>query len=170
MGLIALLLLASEIWLLVQVGAATSAVLVVGGVLLAFFVGLSVMRRGARRVAELGLEGQSRVSTVMTPFGLFVTRHEQRPNHGALLDAMGLVLAGFLLVLPGFVSDVAGLLLLVPPVRRAFIRRTLSLRGQPQPKPPRPEPRHGQADVEVLPPGSLPRNPLQKRPVVIDVE
>ncbi len=38
--------------------------------------------------------------------------------HGALI-----LLAGALLVLPGFFTDALGLLLLVPPVRRALLRR-----------------------------------------------
>lgn len=40
---------------------------------------------------------------------------------GAVLDGMGIFVAGVLLVLPGFISDVLGLLLFIPPLRRWLI-------------------------------------------------
>jgi UPF0716 protein FxsA len=40
---------------------------------------------------------------------------------GAVLDGMGIFAAGMLLVLPGFISDVLGLLLFIPPLRRGLI-------------------------------------------------
>jgi UPF0716 protein FxsA len=39
----------------------------------------------------------------------------------AVLDGMGIFLAGVLLLLPGFLTDFVGLLLFVPPVRRRVI-------------------------------------------------
>jgi UPF0716 protein FxsA len=48
-----------------------------------------------------------------------------------LLDAALLLVAGLLLVIPGFVTDFFGLLLLLPPVRalvRGFLRRRLVVR------------------------------------------
>lgn len=42
-----------------------------------------------------------------------------------LLDSYVLVVAGALLIMPGFVSDVIGLLLLVPPLRALAIRSAL---------------------------------------------
>ena len=46
-------------------------------------------------------------------------------NAGLLLtkDSLMLALGGGLLVLPGFISDAAGLLLLFPPVRRFLVNR-----------------------------------------------
>ncbi len=43
-----------------------------------------------------------------------------------MLDGYAMVVAGALLIMPGFVSDAIGLLLLVPPVRTFAIRRALS--------------------------------------------
>lgn len=47
----------------------------------------------------------------------------------AMLEGVALMIGGFLLLLPGFITDIIGLLLLVPPVRRAlvtlFLRRSL---------------------------------------------
>lgn len=45
-----------------------------------------------------------------------------RPPVGELVEAMIIALAGLLLLLPGFVSDALGLLLLVPPLRAALLR------------------------------------------------
>jgi UPF0716 protein FxsA len=53
------------------------------------------------------------------------------PPVGAVLDGMGIFAAGFLLVLPGFLSDLLGLLLFIPPLRRGLIARLLFPR-QPQ--------------------------------------
>ena len=60
-----------------------------------------------------------------------------RPDGVAAADAALLFLAGLLLFLPGYVSDVAGLLLLLPPVRALvrgataawFLRRFTSVEG-----------------------------------------
>ena len=43
---------------------------------------------------------------------------EGKPPLEAVVDGAFLMLAGGLLLLPGFISDIAGLLLLVPPLRR----------------------------------------------------
>jgi len=53
-------------------------------------------------------------------------RDEGKVPGAALFDAALILVAGVLLLTPGFVTDVVGLLLLVPPVRagiRAFLRR-----------------------------------------------
>ena len=60
--------------------------------------------------------------------GLTVLRRTQqalaqgRPPVAPVLDGVFLVLAGALLISPGFLSDVLALLLLIPPVRRAIAR------------------------------------------------
>jgi UPF0716 protein FxsA len=43
-----------------------------------------------------------------------------------MLEGVLLVLAGILLLIPGFVTDAVGFLLLIPPLRRALIRWFLS--------------------------------------------
>jgi UPF0716 protein FxsA len=40
----------------------------------------------------------------------------------SVMDGMGIFVAGILLLTPGFISDVLGLLLFVPPIRRSFGR------------------------------------------------
>ncbi|WP_199429055.1 FxsA family protein [Qaidamihabitans albus] len=55
------------------------------------------------------------------------TARAGRPAHAEVTNGMLVGLGGLLILLPGFVSDVAGLLLLLPPtrgiVRRAWVRR-----------------------------------------------
>ncbi len=65
--------------------------------------------------------------------------------HGALL-----ALAGVLLFTPGFITDTAGFLLLVPAVRRWLIRRFLP------PVPPGPGAGGDIIDVEIVDPDRLP--------------
>ncbi len=58
---------------------------------------------------------------------------------GAVLDGMGIFAAGVLLLLPGFISDVLGLLLFIPPLRRWLIalafRQVLQGEARPQGRP-----------------------------------
>lgn len=59
-----------------------------------------------------------------------------------MLDGYVITTAGFLLIMPGLISDAIGLLLLVPPVRRLAIRWALGVSSSPAPQPgPRREPR-----------------------------
>ena len=50
---------------------------------------------------------------------------EGRPPVGPMLDGMMLMLAGVLFIIPGLVTDAAGALLLVPPLRRWLADRML---------------------------------------------
>ena len=50
---------------------------------------------------------------------------EGRPPVAHVMDGLFLVLAGFLLLLPGLISDVVALTLLIPPLRRAIAGWTL---------------------------------------------
>ncbi len=92
-----------ELFVLIQVGRTigalnTVAVLAVVSVVGAWLVkreGLGVWRRAHRRVQAGEVPGQE------------------------LVDALLIMLAGALLVTPGFLTDVLGVLLLVPPVRAA---------------------------------------------------
>lgn len=47
---------------------------------------------------------------------------EGRPPVAGVIDGLFLMLAGFLLVIPGLISDGLAFLLLIPPLRRAFAR------------------------------------------------
>lgn len=55
------------------------------------------------------------------------TARAGRPAHNEVTDGMLVALGGLLIMLPGFVSDLAGLFLLLPPtravVRRSWLRR-----------------------------------------------
>ena len=52
-----------------------------------------------------------------------------------MLEGVVLLLVGLALLLPGFITDAVGFLLLVPPLRRALIVRWLKARGNLQPGP-----------------------------------
>jgi UPF0716 protein FxsA len=119
-------------------------------VLLAAMAGLWVIRmQGIRATARLraALNGPGNPAE---PLG-----------HGALI-----VLAGVLLLVPGFFTDALGLLLLVPPVRRTILRRLgaqvrvagfAADRMPPRHEPWRPEVIDG--EFQEVEPGELPRRP-----------
>lgn len=95
-----------EIALFIQVGGWIGLWPTLGLVILSAAVGLALMRRqGQSALAELRRTGQ----TLGDP---------TRPiAHGALI-----LLAGFLLLIPGFLTDAAGLLILIPPLRDLLLR------------------------------------------------
>ncbi len=101
LGLAAVALVAAEVFVLVQVVhlvgvAPTVALLIVVpflGIRLVGRQGWTVIRRVQSQVAERQMPG------------------------AALIDGLFLVLAGALLIVPGFITDAVGLLLLLPPVR-----------------------------------------------------
>ena len=111
----AVLLIAAELFVLVQivhlVGVLPTVALLIivpmFGIRLIHRQGSTVLRRVQSQVAERQLPGP------------------------ALLDGLFLAVAGALLVVPGFITDALGLLLLVPPVRsaaKAILRWTLRRR------------------------------------------
>jgi len=53
-----------------------------------------------------------------------------------MMEGVLLLFAGILLLMPGFFTDAIGFLLLIPPLRRALIRRFLSRSAGPPPRPP----------------------------------
>ncbi|WP_329114221.1 FxsA family membrane protein [Streptomyces sp. NBC_01465] len=105
-----------EIWLLTVVASATSGLtvllLLVGG----FVLGAAVIKRAGRRAfSSLTRTLQQQQSGVAAPEGA----------GGAESGGNGfLMLSGLLLMIPGFVSDAVGLLLLLPPVRSLLSRTT----------------------------------------------
>jgi UPF0716 protein FxsA len=109
LGLILVLLPLVELALLVKAGQlvgfwATLGLMVVAGVLGAFV--LSRQSRGALRRAAKAIE-------------------EGRPPVADALDSALLMMAGLLLITPGFLTDLLALLLLIPPVRHALARWTI---------------------------------------------
>ncbi|MGH3798201.1 MAG: FxsA family protein [Pseudonocardiaceae bacterium] len=105
-------------------------ILLVGG-----FIELSVLVAVGKAIGVLATIGLLILTSLA---GAVLLRHEgtraltafteavrtRRPPHRELIDGMLIVAAGVLIVVPGFVSDVLGLLLLLPPIR-ALIRRRL---------------------------------------------
>ncbi|WP_371614877.1 FxsA family membrane protein [Streptomyces sp. NBC_00454] len=102
-----------EIWLLSLVagaaGGGTVALLLAGGMVL----GVVVIKRAGRRAFKNLTETFQQAQTGAAPT-------PQQPGTGNGLT----MLAGLLLILPGLLSDVAGLFLLLPPVRTWISRRT----------------------------------------------
>lgn len=103
-----------EIWLLTVVAGATSGLLVllllIGGLLLGGYVIKRAGRRAFRNLTEAVRQQQSGSAAPPTGSG---------GGEGNALT----MLAGLLLIIPGFVSDAVGLLFLLPPVRKAVARR-----------------------------------------------
>ena len=166
-----------EIWLLIEVGGSigllpTLAVCVVTGVVGAWLAraqGGHVLRRVQERVARGEVPARE------------------------LVDGLLILVAGVLLMTPGFVTDIAGVLLLLPPVRalvrhwgqgvlerqarasearaRSFYVYTAGFGGEPpRPSPAEPPDRQPQPEVEFLPPERAPKPPGRRRPPVIDVD
>jgi UPF0716 protein FxsA len=180
-----LLVVFGEVWLLVELGSVLPSLLLIAIGVATFAIGLWSLRRGLSRSARLMERARGEVRTVMTPLGYLVLQRRAGtgPDRGALLEALGLVLAGGLLMVPGLATDLIGLALLIAPVRRGLIERVYGFRARSvasgasapreavwSPSRARPNKRAPTVDVDVLPPGALPNNPFRKRPVVIDVE
>jgi UPF0716 protein FxsA len=98
---------ALEIWALVLVGQAVGFLGLLGLLVLSAIVGAWALRHeGRRSLVDLGAALRS-----------------GRPAEAQVADGMYVALAGVLLVVPGILSTVAALVLLVPPVRHALARR-----------------------------------------------
>ena len=98
-----------ELTVLVAVGHAIGVLATIGLLILSSLVGIALLRHeGARTL-------RSFIEAVRT----------RRPPHRELLDGMLIAAAGGFIVLPGFVSDAVGLLLLLPPVRHLVRQRML---------------------------------------------
>ena len=98
-----------ELWSLIELGAQTSASLALLWVLLAGVLGVSLIRfAGHHAVAHLQ-----------------VAQREGRLRQQLLLDDMSLVVTGALLIIPGLLSDVVGLLVLFRPLRGLLARALL---------------------------------------------
>jgi UPF0716 protein FxsA len=118
MGLLLALLIAVplvEIYVMIQVGQWIGALNMVGLLLLVSIGGIFLVKHQGIGVFRR-IRGALDAGRVPGP---------------ELLDAALLLVAGLLLVIPGFVTDFFGLLLLLPPVRalvRGFLRRRLVVR------------------------------------------
>lgn len=103
----------AELYFLIAVGARIGALPTIGLCILTAVVGGILVR-------WQGLEVVGRVSAAL-----------QRRELPALemLEGAALLLAGVMLMFPGFFSDILGFLLLIPPLRRAAVLAFLRRRG-----------------------------------------
>ncbi|KOX25879.1 MULTISPECIES: FxsA family membrane protein [unclassified Streptomyces] len=117
LGLAAWLVL--EIWLLTVVAGATGGLTVLALLVVGAVLGTVVVKRAGRRafrnLTSTFQQAQEAARTGGVPSAPERTGAEDRNGF--------LMLGGLLLMLPGLVSDVAGLLLLIPPVRSFLGRR-----------------------------------------------
>jgi UPF0716 protein FxsA len=98
-----------ELTVLIAVGHVIGVLATIALLILASLVGVALLRREGARTLRAFVEAL----------------RTRRPPHQELLDGMLIATAGVLIVLPGFVSDILGLLLLLPPTRAVVRRRML---------------------------------------------
>lgn len=96
-----------EIALFVKVGGLIEVMPTIMLVVLSAVAGTAIIRRQ-------GMQAFSRLDADLAAGG---------DPFGPVADRALVVVAGILLILPGFLTDTVGLLLLVPPLRRALLRR-----------------------------------------------
>lgn len=114
MGLLAVLFLVVplvELYVIIQVGQAIGALNTVGILLLDSLIGAWLMKR----------EGLAVVRRLQTKID-----HGEVPG-SELVDAFLILFGGALMLTPGFVTDIIGMALLLPPVR-IVVRRVLARR------------------------------------------
>jgi len=108
------LLIGAEIWILIEVGAALGPGLTLILLVMAVITGGAIIRNegfsAARRMNEAAMAGESPATEIMTSFAR--------------------LLAGLLLIFPGFLSDALAVALLLPSMRNWIVRIVLpGLRG-----------------------------------------
>lgn len=107
--LILFLALTVEVAVLVAVGHTIGVLPTIGLLVLSSVVGVVLLRReGSRALRAFVLALRTR-----------------KPPHHELLDGVIIAAAAVLIVMPGLISDVVGLLLLLPPIRAGVRRRML---------------------------------------------
>ena len=104
-----------EIYLLIEIGSMFGALTAVTLVILTGFLGAFL----------------ARMQGLQTLYRIQESLREGRMPSGELLDALLIVIAGLVLLTPGFLTDSAGFLLLIPATRNAiknWLRRQIELR------------------------------------------
>ena len=104
-----------EIFLLIEIGSMFGALTAVTLVILTGFLGAFL----------------ARMQGLQTLYRIQESLREGRMPSGELLDALLIVIAGLVLLTPGFLTDSAGFLLLTPATRNAiknWLRRQIELR------------------------------------------
>ena len=102
-GLLLIVLPVAELALLIRIGQAIGVWATIALVIGMALAGLFLLSRQSFSVFRQSLEAMG----------------EGRPPVAHVVDGLFLVLAGFLLLLPGLISDAVALTLLIPPLRRA---------------------------------------------------
>ncbi|MCH0542208.1 FxsA family protein [Streptomyces sp. MUM 203J] len=111
-----------EIWLLTLLGDAAGGLTVLAVLVAGAVLGGAVVKHAGRRAFTVLTQTMQRLSEGAAP-----------PDRAGRGNGF-LMLGGVLLMLPGLISDAVGLLLLIPPVRRALstsVERTLESRMGP---------------------------------------
>ncbi|MBA3523841.1 MAG: FxsA family protein [Geodermatophilaceae bacterium] len=106
--LLVVLFAAAEIFVLITVGSAIGAGWTILALLATSALGLWLLRREGSRALHAMREASA----------------TGRPPHKEIADGILIFFGGLLMILPGFLTDLLGLLCLFPPTR-ALIRRTL---------------------------------------------
>ena len=104
-----------EIYLLIEIGSMFGALTAVALVILTGFLGAFL----------------ARMQGLQTLYRIQESLHEGKMPSGELLDALLIVFAGLVLLTPGFLTDSAGFLLLIPATRNSikyWLRRQIELR------------------------------------------
>ena len=104
-----------EIYLLIEIGSMFGALTAVTLVILTGFLGAFL----------------ARMQGIQTLYRIQESLREGRMPSGELLDALLIVIAGLVLLTPGFLTDSAGFLLLIPATRNSikyWLRRQIELR------------------------------------------
>ena len=104
-----------EIYLLIEIGSMFGALTAVTLVILTGFLGAFL----------------ARMQGLQTLYQIQESLREGRMPSGELLDALLIVIAGLVLLTPGFLTDSAGFLLLIPATRNSikyWLRRQIELR------------------------------------------
>ena len=104
-----------EIYLLIEIGSMFGALTAVTLVILTGFLGAFL----------------ARMQGLQTLYRIQESLREGRMPSGELLDALLIVIAGLVLLTPGFLTDSAGFLLLIPTTRNSikyWVRRQIGLR------------------------------------------
>jgi UPF0716 protein FxsA len=99
-----------ELWLLIKIGGMIGFFPTVALILLTAAIGSQLVRRQGLTVLSRIREAQARGEVPALP----------------MLDGAALLLAGLMLLTPGFLSDALGFVLLVPGLRQKIARRLLS--------------------------------------------
>jgi len=115
MRLLIILLPWLELFTLIQLGIKTSALFALGYVLLTLLLGVAILQRQGRGMFER--LRQSQQGRLVGP--------------QLLLDDMALGLAGVLLMIPGMISDLAALVVIIGPLRRRLATWIFGARPEP---------------------------------------